>query len=537
MTKKGVFALSILIILYLAYAGIYIQRMSYNIEGHKYYLLMEDAMISMKYAKNLAEGKGLVWFAGGEKTEGITNPLWTVYMAVPHLLKIKPENTSLFIQVSAAIFLAVNIFLVFMIGLRFLKDEPMALLAAALTGFYFPLNEWSLMGMEVSIITMLISLAVYLTVKAMDEGKFNPWIFVICGVLPLIRIDQAVFSVVLTAYMAFADAANRKKAVIWGVSALAVSLVSQTIFRVMYYHDILPNTYYLKMTGYPLFLRMTRGLFFVLKNAVLSGVPALILVFIGLIRRKTRESILFLSLFLAQVAYSVYVGGDITEHFGGANRFYSISMPFFFLLCAGGIKSLADPAIPGDGWKLKKLALTTTAGAMLLLSVNMFLGPKSLEEFFLIKPMKLEKPLLEALLKRALIIGEVTTDKALIGVVAAGIPSYFNERSFTDLLGKADRHIAKMPMHLPDRSLGIFKKAIYFTPGHLKWDYQYSVVQKRPDLLTGLWWGADEISAFMKENYEQIALGMYVLKGSKNILWDKLEKYREHTDNENKISD
>ena len=47
----------------------------------------DDAFISYRYALNLVEGKGLV-FNAGERVEGYSNFLWTLWCAVGLLLKV-----------------------------------------------------------------------------------------------------------------------------------------------------------------------------------------------------------------------------------------------------------------------------------------------------------------------------------------------------------------------------------------------------------------------------------------------------------------
>ena len=42
--------------------------------------VQDDAYISFRYARNLADGLGLVWNAG-ERVEGYTNFLWTLMLA------------------------------------------------------------------------------------------------------------------------------------------------------------------------------------------------------------------------------------------------------------------------------------------------------------------------------------------------------------------------------------------------------------------------------------------------------------------------
>src|SRR5207237_5759490 len=85
---------------FLIYAALFIYRTSFVIDGVRYFSLFDDAMVSMRYAKNLAHGFGLVWNPGGERIEGYTNPLWVLFMSLVHLLPIPQIKTSLFVQIA-----------------------------------------------------------------------------------------------------------------------------------------------------------------------------------------------------------------------------------------------------------------------------------------------------------------------------------------------------------------------------------------------------------------------------------------------------
>ena len=76
---------ALLLVISAVYMGVYIYKTSFISAGTRYFVLFDDAMISMRYAKNLAEGHGLVWNPGGTPVEGYTNPLWVVFMAFFHL--------------------------------------------------------------------------------------------------------------------------------------------------------------------------------------------------------------------------------------------------------------------------------------------------------------------------------------------------------------------------------------------------------------------------------------------------------------------
>src|SRR5574338_175448 len=101
--------LAALTVSFLAYSAGFIYRTSFVVDGERYFSLFDDAMVSMRYAKNFADGHGLVWNPG-ERVEGYTNPLWTLYMGLLHLLPVPPSKTSLLVQATAAIFLLVNLY-------------------------------------------------------------------------------------------------------------------------------------------------------------------------------------------------------------------------------------------------------------------------------------------------------------------------------------------------------------------------------------------------------------------------------------------
>jgi len=88
------FLLAAILFGYAAYATEFIGQSLFKVEGETYSVLFDDAMISMTYARSLANGDGLVWYPGAERIEGYSNPLWSVFMAVFHLLPIPAARIS-----------------------------------------------------------------------------------------------------------------------------------------------------------------------------------------------------------------------------------------------------------------------------------------------------------------------------------------------------------------------------------------------------------------------------------------------------------
>ena len=79
-----------------------------TLDGVRYWWLADDAMISMRYGRNLAEGLGLVWNAG-ERVEGYTNLLWTLFMALVHLTPLPDSKTSLVVLLANVVIAAATV--------------------------------------------------------------------------------------------------------------------------------------------------------------------------------------------------------------------------------------------------------------------------------------------------------------------------------------------------------------------------------------------------------------------------------------------
>ena len=91
-----------LIVGYILWGCAFIYQSSFVIAGVRYFSLLDDEMISMRYARNLAHGFGLVYNPGGDRVEGFTNPLWVLYMALLHLLPVSPPKISLLFSLPAS---------------------------------------------------------------------------------------------------------------------------------------------------------------------------------------------------------------------------------------------------------------------------------------------------------------------------------------------------------------------------------------------------------------------------------------------------
>ena len=505
------------------YAWLYIQATSFKVGGVRFYSLFDDAMISMRYARNLADGYGLVWNPGEAPIEGFTNLLWVLLMSIPHRFALSGSQISFLIQLYAAVILGLNIVVVRQITGFFTDNWLVPLLAATMTAFFYPLNTWGLQGMEVSLLVLLINLAVWWVLHNQKQHTFSAGPYFLLAVGMLTRIDMLVPFIVVLGYLLWTEPQHRKQHVLWGGGLMIGTFVGLGLFRYLYFGDWLPNTYYLKVSGVTLFSRVWRGLnnfkeFVWATNWIMFLIP-----FLLLLLSPDRRLYLLFALFLAQLAYSVYVGGDAWEHQLSSNRFISLGMPLFFAAYCLSLEQIKIRFLAQTQWQnwiqtLSQLILATLAIGGLL-SFNAIAKADTFN-FNLDRWLLQDDPLFVRGTKRYVEVGltlnRITTPQATIAVVTAGNIPYYADRPTVDLLGKSDRVIAHSKAHIGWRGYTIYR------PGHNKWDYVYSIGELQPDVIAQWWLNFDETLLYM-ENYIRVVVDgfpFYVLKDSPHIRWE-----------------
>ena len=469
------------ILVYSMFAGLFIFNTSKVVNGERYFFLADDAMISMQYAKNFVAGNGLVWSVG-ERVQGFTNPLWTMYMTIPHFLNIPHSKCSLFIQLTAYLFMIGTLFLIWKMS------ENIVVLV--FVGFFLPLNHWFYSGLEVSILTFLCTLVSYLTAKK----KYPYLIFLLCGLMIWIRIDMTLFFMLII--LQFRDERVSETA----VCLLVFFVCSLLVWSKLNYGDWLPNTYYLKMYHYPLWMRLCRGVATVGLNFFTMNWIVFGLAFMSVKTNRTEK--LILSFFVLEVLYSVYIGGDVWEAQGGTNRFITLAIPLVFMM----LVQIIDKTI----WHLNIYSTPVKIAifCLIFINLNMLMSkPQSLGKYFLPTVETLDS---ENTLKIALKLKPMPHN-LVIATQGAGVLPYFSEQPhYIDLHGKCDKVIAHGEITGVHSLWDVFTTA----PGHIKYNQAYSIIQLQPDIIVhpindGM------IDWYLKKNYEELYKDTWIKKGIK----------------------
>lgn len=473
-----------------------IDRMSFDIDGVRAYCLWDDAMVSMTYARNFVEGLGLTWSRRGDAVEGFTHPLWVAMMVVVNLFPVALTSRSLFVQLFSAACLVGAVVEVRRLTAAHFAGGFSSLPATIATALYFPLALWSMLGMESGLSALLIA---RMTRQALDVAtrRKDAWLgFCVTSTLAtLLRVDLVLFVVAGGA----AILAARGRSVLdskrfWGgVGLLIGANVAYLAFRAAYYGDVLPNTYYLKMTGTPLDVRVLRGLDVTGKIAFdMRYLLACVGVGSALAASRKRVFLLPIAVVVIGFGYSIWVGGDAWEWpFFGANRFVAPVVPMVFVL-VNGLLALAHDQLRGRLARHARLVSATVAVFAALVTLGAVWEADGLASAPH-RELRWQQLMLEAeiphvqshrwWLHRLPELQQRFDRRASIAIEWAGIPAYFSDWKLCDILGYNDRHIA----HGPNTRVVERSRRELFHPGHMKWDLDYTLGVLRPDVVMDPW--------------------------------------------------
>jgi hypothetical protein len=359
-----------------AFYGLFIFRTSFVVRGERVFVLFEDAMISMRYARNLAVSGDFTWNVGEGRVEGYTNLLWTLWMAAWHKSGLRETQMALPIMVTGVAILVGIALLVRGIARKLDMPETVSVFAAMAVLASYPLVFWTLRGMEVGAVALLITALLSLALDIEEESSVPRALAmgVLGSAAVLLRSDCATSVGLLGLYAAVFSARGRRLLILALIGGpVALTVVGHTLFRMSYYGDKFPNTAYLKLIGIPASARIKRGLFVMAQVAFVHlGLPLAAIAggigagaFAGWFRdRFARRLLLLTGLLGIQWGYAIYVGGDAWEWMLYANRYMSASMPILVLLLAAMIAHWAHTVLVDEAVRAR--ATTVAAAAALL---------------------------------------------------------------------------------------------------------------------------------------------------------------------------
>lgn len=308
-----------------------------------YRFLTDDAFISFRYARNLADGHGLVFNPGFERVEGYTNFLWVVILAAFDRAGVAPENVANILSTlcGVAIVAALARYL------ARLRDRPIwiAVLPLFLLATTRSFAVWCTSGLETKLFEMLVVLGVLQALAEIDAaraGARESWArsSLLLALACLTRPDGALVAGCVLAARALLErrrGASPLGAMARGAAIIAAFIGAHLAFRLAYYGDWVPNTYHAKVAGQTwLSMGARYALAFAIEYGVVFWAPFLA-ASAGALRRVGRlhHGALFAAATLPHAASVVAIGGDHFEY-----RPLDLVFPFAFVLVADGAAAL-----------------------------------------------------------------------------------------------------------------------------------------------------------------------------------------------------
>jgi len=279
---------------------------------------LDDAYITFRYARHLAEGYGLgAWNHGGEHVEGYSSLLWTLLLAGAARLGADVRVASKILGAAAALTVIAVLF-------RRREDRP-AVLSGVFLAAYLPFTFYAASGMEAVGFTALVTLALV--------GP-APWQPVVAPLLIAMRPEGTLIAGLDV--LALAWRGERRWIIATGVTA-AVTCATIAIQRWAFYHAFAPNTYYAKVAGGGVG-HVKLGLIYV-GGWMLAHIVVLAFLGIGAIavkRAGDRRGWMCLVLLVAYVLYIASAGGDPPTAFPLWRQFVHVA-PAWVLLAMTGL--------------------------------------------------------------------------------------------------------------------------------------------------------------------------------------------------------
>jgi len=315
----------------------------------------EDSFIGFRYAKNLAEGYGLVWNVGELPVEGYTNFLWIMICTLGTIAGINIILFAQFFGIAAGIF---TLFYVYNLSRKIGFDELTALLPCLFLAVSGPFATWASSGMETNFFTLFIVGSAYHTISFWKSGdsKSLHLSFFLCLFATLTRPEGfGLFLLLLFLHIIYylkKEKPERKsKSLIVAVLVYLIPFSIYFIWRYSYFGYLLPLTFYAKTGG--TFHQWFRGLKYLVYFSVhylLPFLPMLLYLFwkrkkllknkifslSGWFKKPLNDrslSLLFLGVVCsAYIIYVILVGGDYMAMY----RFIVPVLPFIYILLAEG---------------------------------------------------------------------------------------------------------------------------------------------------------------------------------------------------------
>ncbi len=441
----------------------------------------DDAYISFRYARNLADGIGPVWNRG-DHVEGYSNFLWVALLAATRKLSLDTVDVARWSGFGLSVAAAAGACL---LARKLLPGVPgrlagvVASLALASSG---PWAVWAMAGLEGPLFATLLLAAALLHLR--ERERRAPVSGAVWALVAMTRPDGILLFGISGAFK-LADVASRQRhalrddepgatpanstgrgellrLTIWS-AGFALLFVPYFVWRLSYYGWLFPNTYYAKVgSGLD---QYDRGLTYFAQFSRDYGGPLLLLVpaAIAFTSIKRGPALYLGALVGVWMAYVVYIGGDSLLHF----RLFQPILPLFYVLISCSAAALVHDA---NFERPPPRAVRAVIIALVAAGFIAFTLQPSVDSFRTTEAEQ-EREALRVRTEIGTWLHDEVPPTTTIALIPAGTIPYVSQLPAIDMLGLNDEHIAHRDLPLGATSAG-----------HEKYDTDY-VLDRRPEII------------------------------------------------------
>ncbi len=432
----------------------------------------DDAYISLRYAQNLVAGNGLV-FNGGERVEGYSNFSWTLLLALFLKLGAPAVETSRWLGILFGVgaILAAARLAASLEGRWGLAAAATAALIAGNSAFAL----WSTGGLETALFVFLVTWGLERGLAPdLNERQRAAAPLLLC-LAALTRPDgPLIFALwfILRGAAVVAPGEDTRRApmraparrLLRDVALFAGPLVPYALWKLAYYGDLLPNTYYAK-AGLSL-AYVGRGLEYAGEYFHAYGMWGVTPVLAGVAfairgRRSVEAQLLFV--WLGYAAYVVAIGGDVLY----VHRFWLPTLPIGAVLVARGATAIGE--------RLANLTRVRAAcPAFTIVVTGSVIGVGLASNWGSIQERRQnETNFVRNMRTTGEWLREHLPPGSTIAITTIGAISYYSGLRVIDMLGLTDREIARDP-RLVDGLSDNWREVKYNAE---------SIIRRRPDAI------------------------------------------------------
>ncbi len=208
--------------------------------------VIDDSYITFRFVDMFVKGHGWRFSPEGPRVEGFTNFLWAALLVIPHWLGMDLMLVSKIMGMACGVLTMIAAWALARVIRQ--KNDFINLIPVAVIATNAHFAHWAMMGLETLLQTALVTACYY----RFEKERRDPclWLLspVIAALAAMTRIDSLYYMSPLGLYGLWL-VLNRlmplKRMLLWGAIA-AVIFGSWYGWKVMYFGDLLPNTYYAK---------------------------------------------------------------------------------------------------------------------------------------------------------------------------------------------------------------------------------------------------------------------------------------------------